>query len=174
MSEQCNAVKVRPFRKADLKKMVIWNQDPAVECFVDRGLPQDLEACERWLEQTKQNKGYQLYAIEDENGNLIGDLELDHISWRRREAELRIRIGEKEYWSKGYGTIALRQIIRYVFHERHLNLLYLRVYAFNHRAIHCYEKLGFTKRAVLKRRDDRGWKDIYLMAMKKGEQEVPT
>lgn len=172
MSEQGSAVQVRPFRKEDLKKMVIWNQDPEVEQFVDRGLPQDLEGCERWFEATKQYKEYELYAIEDENGNLIGDLELDHICWRRREAELRVRIGEKEYWNKGYGTLALRQIIEYVFHQLDLNQLYLRVYAFNHRAIHCYEKLGFKKRAKLKRDSDPQWKDIYLMVLKKREYKT--
>ncbi len=174
MSEQGSAVQVRPFRKEDLKKMIIWNRDPEVEQFVDRGLPQDLTECERWFEEMMQHKEYQLYAIEDENGNVIGDLELDHICWRRREAELRVRIGEKEYWNKGYGTLALQQIIEYVFHELRLNLLYLRVYAFNHRAIHCYKKLGFKKKAMLKRNSDPHWKDIYLMVLDNREKKTPA
>ncbi len=172
MSEKACFVKVRPFNREDLKKMILWNNDPEVERFVDRGLPRDLEECELWLEQMKKNREYRLFAIEDENERLIGDLELDHICWRRREAELRIRIGEKEYWNKGYGTLALQQIITYVFGDLGLNLLYLRVYAFNSRAIQCYERIGFKKQAALKRPKDQGWKEIYLMSIQNPQGET--
>ena len=167
MFEKAYFVKIRPFIKEDLKRMIIWNKDPELEYFVDRGLPATVEECEDWYEQMVKNREYRLFALEDEKGKLIGDLELDHICWRRKEAELRIRIGEKEYWNRGYGSLALQQILRYVFKELHLNLVYLRVYTFNFRAIRCYEKNGFKKQATLKRIKDQEWKDIYLMTIKK-------
>ncbi|NLY92157.1 MAG: GNAT family N-acetyltransferase [Firmicutes bacterium] len=165
MSKQ--AVRIRPLREEELAKMVVWNTDPEVECFVDLGLPGDLSACLAWWAEMKRSKENLLFALEDEDGRLIGDLELAHICWRGREAELRIRIGEKSYWNKGYGTLALRQITHYAFAVLSLNRLYLRVYAFNLRAIKCYQKIGFKKVAVLKRAKDRNWKDIYLMTMEK-------
>lgn len=167
MSKQAVAVRIRPLQKKDLMKMVVWNTDPEVERFVDLGLPGDLAACLAWWKEIKQSKENLLFAMEDEDGRLIGDLELAHICWRRGEAELRIRIGEKNYWNKGYGTLALRQITHYAFTVLGLNRLYLRVYTFNLRAIKCYQKIGFKKVAVLRRSKDQNWKDIYLMTMEK-------
>ncbi|NLW59852.1 MAG: GNAT family N-acetyltransferase [Firmicutes bacterium] len=167
MPKQADAVRLRPLVKEDLSRLVRWNCDPEVERFVDLGLPRDLAACVAWWEENRRSKNIRLFALEDEKGQLIGDLELAHICWRRREAELRIRIGEKNYWNKGYGTLALQQIKRYAFDVLALDRLYLRVYAFNTRAIRCYQKLGFKKKAVLKRKDDRNWKDIYLMTVEK-------
>lgn len=178
MSKQADAVHIRPLEKDDLARLVRWNSDPEVERFVGLGLPCDLEACLAWWEESRSSKNNQLFALEDERGQLIGDLELAHICWRGREAELRIRIGEKEYWNKGYGTFALEQIKCYAFDALGLDRLYLRVYTFNTRAIHCYQKLGFKKKAILKRAQDRDWKDIYLMTMenpalrKKGRHKV--
>ncbi|HEY8392959.1 MAG TPA: GNAT family N-acetyltransferase [Capillibacterium sp.] len=167
MSQQAVAVRIRPLEKEDLAKMVVWNADPEVERFVDLGLPGDLTACLAWWAEMQKSKENLLFALEDEDGRLIGDLELAHICWRGREAELRIRIGEKNYWNKGYGTSALHQITRYAFTVLNLDRLYLRVYTFNLRAIKCYQKIGFKKVAVLKRTKDRNWKDIYLMMLEK-------
>ncbi|NLC52486.1 MAG: GNAT family N-acetyltransferase [Firmicutes bacterium] len=165
MSKQADAVRIRPLVKEDLSRLVRWNSDPEVERLVGLGLPCDLEACLAWWEECRSSKNTRLFALENEKGQLIGDLELAHICWRGREAELRIRIGEKSYWNKGYGTLALEQIERYAFDVLGLDRLYLRVYTFNTRAIRCYQKLGFKKKAILQRKQDRNWKDIYLMTL---------
>ena len=135
---------------------------------LDLGLPGDLPDCIAWWEKIRQSKRDRLFALEDENGQLIGDLELANICWQGREAELRIRIGEKAYWNKGYGTLAVQQMVDYAFNELNLDRLYLRVYTFNIRAIKCYQKIGFKLQAVLKREKDETWKDIYLMVLEKG------
>ena len=106
MSEQANVVTIRPLQKEDLARITIWNVDPEIERFVDLGLPGDLPGCVAWWEEIRRSKHDLLFALEAENGRLIGDLELAHICWRGKEAELRIRIGEKTYWNKGYGTLA--------------------------------------------------------------------
>lgn len=170
MSKQTHAVKIRPLEKEDLATIVSWNIDPEIESFVDLGLPGDLPGCVAWWEEIRRSKRDRLFALEDETGQLIGDLELANICWQGREAELRIRIGEKEYWNKGYGTLAVHQIVGYAFDELSLNRLYLRVYTFNIRAIKCYQKIGFKMQAVLKREKDQNWKDIYLMVL---EKETP-
>ncbi|MGE5549832.1 MAG: GNAT family N-acetyltransferase [Bacteroidota bacterium] len=162
-------VRLRPFHRSDLPSMVRWNNDPEVEYFVDCDLPKDLHACEIWFADNIPSRDYRLFALEDENGRLIGDLELDHISWRTGEAELRIRIGEKDYWNKGYGTDAVSTLLEMAFGAMDLRRIYLRVYRFNRRAIKCYEKCGLRKQGVLQRKNSRGseWKDIVLMAIER-------
>jgi|SRR5690554_1673482 len=166
MSEKIRRVVIRPFTVEDLESMVQWNNDFEVEQYVDRCLPKTLGECQIWFEQNIPSRNYRLYAIEDESGKVIGDLELDHICWKKREAELRIRIGEKDYWDQGYGFSALRAILARAFTRLGLERIYLRVYAFNLRAIHCYKKVGFKKEGTLKRNTDLTWKEIHLMSLK--------
>jgi RimJ/RimL family protein N-acetyltransferase len=55
-----------------------------------------------------------------------------------------ILIGDKTYWNKGYGTEALKLLLKHGFETLNLNRIFLRVYEDNPRAIHCYEKVGFV------------------------------
>jgi RimJ/RimL family protein N-acetyltransferase len=54
-----------------------------------------------------------------------------------------IAIGERDFWSKGYGTDAMELITQYGFLELNLHRLSLGVHAYNHRAVRCYEKVGY-------------------------------
>lgn len=157
-------IHLRPLAFEDLPAMVRWNNDPEVEYYVDSDLPKTLPACQAWFSANVPSRDYRVYAIEDTQGNILGDLELDHISWRNGEAELRIRIGDKANWNRGYGTDAIRTLLDMAFDEIGLRRIYLKVYRFNRRAIRCYEKNGFRKIGLLRRRGD-GWKDIILMSI---------
>ena len=63
--------------------------------------------------------------------------------------ETQIVIGEKKYWGKGYGTKAIKLLIK---RAKKLNIskIYLEVRPTNIRAIKSYEKCGF-KRAGIKK-----------------------
>lgn len=155
-------VRLRPLAVTDLSKMIVWNSDDEVQTFVDCNLPSTLTELERWFYENVPNRYYQIYAIETIEGKVIGDLELDHINWAKQEAEVRIRIGDKESWGMGYGTEALRLMLSYWFTEKKFKRIYLRVYQFNRRAIRCYLKNGFKQVGILQRRQEN-WKDIILM-----------
>lgn len=161
---------LRPLLKSDLEVMVEWNCDSELQGYVDCDLPPDIFALENWYLKNIPDRHYQIYAIQTTTGRVIGDLELDHICWNKREAELRIRIGLKEYWGKGLGSEALKLILDYFMGERHFKRIYLRVYEFNQRAICCYLKNGFRQIGVL-RRHKAGWKDIILMEITQGNYQ---
>lgn len=154
-------LRLRPLLLADLKHMVVWNGDAELQSFVDCDLPVDLTDLEEWYRTNVPDRHYQIFGIEKE-GRLIGDLELDHINWRKREAELRIRIGDKQFWGQGLGSEALCLIFYHLFMERQFQRIYLRVYEFNKRAIRCYLKNGFKQTGLL-HRYNQDWKDIILM-----------
>lgn len=59
--------------------------------------------------------------------------------------ELGVRIGDKNYWNRGYGTDATLLLVQYGFEVMGLQLIWLKVLPENIRAIRCYEKCGFTK-----------------------------
>ena len=159
-----NRVILRPLDINDLAKLAVWNGDSEVQSFVDCDLPTALPELERWYQVNVPDRHYQIFGIEKLEGGLIGDLELDHICWSKREAELRIRIGEKDCWNQGYGSEAVRIITNHLMTEKQFNRVYLRVYHFNQRAISCYLKNGFKAVGLLKRRE-ANWKDIILMEL---------
>jgi len=70
-----------------------------------------------------------------------------------RRAHLAILIGEKPYWGKGYGREACHLLLDHGFNILGLQSVELQVFAFNKRAIRCYERLGF--RTIGQRRKAR-------------------
>jgi RimJ/RimL family protein N-acetyltransferase len=59
------------------------------------------------------------------------------------EAWVGIGIGEREFWSKGYGTDMMKLCTQYVFMELCVERLSLGLHEYNARALRSYEKCGF-------------------------------
>jgi len=76
------------------------------------------------------------------SGKVIG-----HISLAKRKNnwhEIQIVIGEKKYWGKGYGSRAIKLLIRKA-KSLKITKIYLEVRPTNIRAIRAYERCGFRK-----------------------------
>ena len=56
-----------------------------------------------------------------------------------------IVIGEKAYWSKGYGREAIGLLLDYAFNILNLNSVMLGTFAYNERALRCYRAVGFRE-----------------------------
>lgn len=72
---------------------------------------------------------------------------IGHISLSKRQCdwyEIQIIIGDKDYWSKGYGTRATKLLIDGSKHFE-ISKIYLEVRPTNIRAIKAYEKCGFKQ-----------------------------
>ena len=95
------------------------------------------------LKKLAQEHNYGIIDIA--NNQLIGNAGFVDINHLHRTAEIGIFIGDKSYWSKGYGQEALSLLLDYAFKKLNLHSILLRVYDFNQRAIACYEKTGFRK-----------------------------
>lgn len=59
------------------------------------------------------------------------------------EAWVGLGIGEREFWSKGYGTDMMKLCLQYAFRELCLARVSLGLHAYNPRALRSYEKCGF-------------------------------
>jgi len=94
---------------------------------------------ERWFERQLNDEKSRIFAIETEKGVHIGNIGLHEIVYKDGKATLGIMIGEKGYWGQGYGSDALKALLRFAFEELNLHRLYLSVFDFNKRAIRCYE-----------------------------------
>ncbi len=83
------------------------------------------------------------------------------------EAWVGIGIGERDFWSKGYGTDMMNICLRYAFLELGVQRVSLGLHEYNPRALRSYEKAGFrlegrTRKDVLRegRRSDTLWMGI--------------
>lgn len=85
------------------------------------------------------------YAIVDrETGKHIGNCMYYDIDEYRRQAELGIMIGERDYWSQGYGTDAITALLRLIFSTTRLERVYLHTLDWNNRAQQSFKKVGFV------------------------------
>jgi RimJ/RimL family protein N-acetyltransferase len=112
-----------------------------------------------------------LWVIETSSGRVIGNVGLLQIDPVHGRAWLGVCIGEKDCWSAGYGTEAIRLLLRYAFDNLGLRRIQLITDADNDRGLRCYEKCGFVREALLREHRLRHGKplDMIQMAVLKSE-----
>ena len=107
--------------------------------------------------------GFAIRTLADDR--LIGLIGLYTVFWPPHEAFMGIQIGERDFWGKGYGTDALRVLLRYAFDELNLQRISLGVLEGNERAMRSYEKCGFRYEGRERQAwtyDGRRWDEIYM------------
>lgn len=117
-----------------------------------------------WFEK-ENNSGHFFMIHTLEEDKVIGFIELDGFDWCAGNAWVGIGIGDADYRGKGYGTDAMKILIRYAFTELNLHRVNLCVFDFNKRAIRSYEKAGFVYEGVERARiykDDQRWGVIHM------------
>ena len=106
---------------------------------------------------------FMIRSLQDDR--ILGETGLDGVHWNHGNSFVGISIGEREFWDKGYGTDAMRVLLRYAFSELNLHRVSLTVFEYNPRAIRSYEKAGFKvegrERKFLKRGGKR-WDMLYM------------
>jgi RimJ/RimL family protein N-acetyltransferase len=126
----------------------------------------------QWIEQDQQKDkpvaySFAIHKLED--NHLVGFIGLDGDLFPHGEAFVGIGIGERELWSKGYGTDAMRVILRFAFQEMNLRRVSLDTFEYNPRAIHSYEKAGFSHEGRARgflNREGKRWDLIFMGILK--------
>jgi len=138
-------VNLRLIRKDDLKHIQQWINDLEVQYYSQENYPVYFNAAlVKKIYSEGINRRRYIFMIEDKNGEVVGELWLYPIDLSRKVAELVIIIGKKDARGKGYGKDAINTIKEYAFKTLGLNSIYLKVFAFNIRAIKCYKACGFN------------------------------
>lgn len=142
----------------------------------DAALPRSAKLIKEWLEKElgKDNPQLFMFAIRRlEDQQLIGEIDLDGVLWTHGESFVGIGLGEREYWGKGYGTDAMRVILKYAFSELNLYRVSLNVFDYNPRAKRSYEKAGFKEEGRCREfllRDGKRY-DLIFMGILRSEWE---
>lgn len=133
-------------------------------------LPVSRETAQKWIEKQvaeQQIINFAIRALAD--NRLLGDVGLGRPRWNHGDTFLGIGIGERDFWGKGYGSDAIRVMLRYAFAELNLRRVSLGVYEYNSRAVRCYEKVGFRHEGRIRQymsREGRRWDLIYMGILK--------
>ena len=159
----------------DVDMMLEWSRNTEYQHLLDSD-PSVLWTTKQsrtWLEEHIDE--IYMFAIRTlADDRLIGFVDMDGFDWVAGSAWVGIGIGEPEYWGKGYGTDAMRIILRYAFVELNLRRVALNVFEYNPRAIRSYEKAGFVhegrQRGAMQRNGQR-W-DIIYMGILRAEWEA--
>lgn len=111
-----------------------------------------------------------LMIISKETKELVGEIVLNELDSINRSANIRIAIGAT-HTGKGYGSEAMNLMLKHGFETLKLHRIHLGVFAFNPRAIHVYEKVGFRQEGI--QRDALyaagQYHDMIMMAMLEDE-----
>jgi RimJ/RimL family protein N-acetyltransferase len=102
-----------------------------------------------------------------ETDRLIGKASVGRIEWANGNGFLRIGIGAAEDRRKGYGTQALRMLLRFAFAELNLFRVTAVVPEYNEGAIALLQKFGFVQEVCRRKaleRDGRRW-DLYVFGL---------
>ncbi|MBI2299830.1 MAG: GNAT family N-acetyltransferase, partial [Armatimonadetes bacterium] len=145
------ALRLRAPEREDLPIFVTWFNDPEVRQYLSMFAPMSLAQEERWFEGLRdRTDDFHLVIEIQQKGTWrpIGNCGLHNWDKRNRKVTVGIAIGEKDCWSHGQGTAALKLLLAFAFDELNVHRVELNVYDFNARARRCYEKVGFRLEGV--------------------------
>lgn len=158
----------------DLPTLLPWHNDVDYGRYLSGGLSnfhteKDLR---EWLlgeDTPRYPRPMSIRRIDD--GALIGTCSYKDVRWYANNTMLWLGIGPATQRGQGYGTDALKVMLRYAFQEMNMNRVSLEVAEFNPAARRSYEKCGFQHEGTLRQhmyRDGRYW-DMHIMAVLRDE-----
>lgn len=157
-----------------------WSRDSEFWRLMDSGVARTFSVrnTKEWIEKDQEKERpdhfiFAIYSLEDDH--LIGDIGLGGVHWTHGDAFVGIGLGERQYWGKGYGTDAMRVILRYAFTELNLHRVSLDVFEYNPRAMRSYEKVGFSYEGRMRgmlNRDGKRWDFVYMGILKEEWQRL--
>ncbi|MBI3271861.1 MAG: GNAT family N-acetyltransferase [Planctomycetes bacterium] len=152
---------LRGFEREDAELYRAWVNEPEIMDLVDRALPVTRLEHDRWYEALVTGRSNVVFALEAlDRPRFVGVVWLADLEPRHRRAELRIVIGDRACWGKGYGREAIALLLRHAFEALNLHKVYAYVLATNPRAAKAFLAAGFAEEAVLK--EDRFVRGRYV------------
>jgi ribosomal-protein-alanine N-acetyltransferase len=139
---------ISPKSKEDILNDFEWRTDPELSD-LDATLPMNLsfEQFERisvndLAKSSPWSEKFSIYSFGNEH---IGNCMFYDINRWDKSCEFGIMIGNKNYWSGGFGTDATKSLIYYIFTETDLTNIYLHTLTNNIRAQKSFKKAGFIE-----------------------------
>jgi len=127
------------------------------------------EKLEKRMEEERNFYHFMIRAKTDDH--LIGKAMIARVEWTNGSGQIRIGIGSAEDRCKGYGTQAMKLLLRFAFAELNLFRINADLPEYNEGAIALLKKFGFVeevRRRQALERDGRRW-DLLVFGLLKDE-----
>jgi RimJ/RimL family protein N-acetyltransferase len=131
---------------------VTWLNDPEVCRYNSHGeQAYTREMAKKFIGLLEGDDTREVWAVYlKETGLHIGNISLQRIDRKNRNAEIAYLFGEKQYWGKGYAKEASRVLLKHAFGDLKLHRVYFGTNIHNLAMQKLGEGLSFKKEGVLK------------------------
>lgn len=149
------------------ERYVNWLNDEKVNKYLETKNGYTIEMLNEYLKSIERNNIYAWAIYIKETGIHIGNIKIDPIDERNKNAEYGILIGERTSWGQGYAYEASKKVLDFCFTDLNLRKITLGVVKANQSASKLYERLGFEDEGLLKSHcfHDGQWQDVIRMAL---------
>ncbi len=167
-------IRLREKRLSDASDDYAWELDPEL-ARLDAAIPLKmsfddyLSVYPYELSHPRENK--EQFAIETPDGKHIGNCGYYNLDKDKGQAEIGIMVGNRDYWSQGYGADAITALVDYIFRKLKLNRVHLKTLDCNIHAQRCFSKCGF---AFYGRRSDNDYHFILMEMYRKDWEKRQT
>jgi RimJ/RimL family protein N-acetyltransferase len=143
---------LRAFERDDAERCYRWMNDPNIVRTLKSRYPIAFQNEAEWLDRAMQSSVTERhFAIERKDDRAhIGNASIHDIDWVSRTAMFGLFVGEPSAWNRGFGTDAIRTLVRFAFEEMNLRKLRINVFDYNDRAKHVLETQGFVQEGRLR------------------------
>ena len=135
---------LRKLEESDLDRIWEWIHRPDIYLAIGMQVPVSKSAQKRWFDDLDRSNSKIVFAIcLSENNNHVGNVSLDLIDYRHRNARLSIFVSDHDLRGKGIGSKAMKLLIEYAFTFLNLHRIYCKTTAGDERIANFYKRLGF-------------------------------
>jgi RimJ/RimL family protein N-acetyltransferase len=169
---------LRAFEREDVERCYRWMNDPNIVRTLKSRYPIAFTNEAEWLEGAMSpSLNERHFAIErKDDRSHIGNASIHDIDWVSRTSWFGLFIGEPTAWNRGFGTDAIRTLVRFAFDDMNLVKLRINVFDYNEKAKHVLLGHGFVEEGKLARDFYREgtYHDIVILSVFRGESRITT
>jgi RimJ/RimL family protein N-acetyltransferase len=160
---------LRAFEREDAERCYRWMNDPNIVRALKSRYPiafqNEIEWLDRAIHATASERHFAIERKDDRTH--IGNASIHDIEWVSRVASFGLFIGEPTAWNRGFGSDAIRTLVRFAFDEMNLRKLRIDIFDYNDRAKHVLETHGFVQEGRLRAEfyRDGTYHDIVILSV---------
>ena len=166
-------IQLRAIEESDLDMLREMINDPEIESMTGGfSFPVSEYQQKKWFESLSANEKEFRAVIDTQEHGSIGVVMLTDISWINRTAQLHIKIAtSKQIRGRGYGTKAIKALVKYAFAQMNLNIVYSHILENNVASRKAHQKSGFKEEAILRDRvfKNESYHNLIVCSIRKDE-----